>query len=248
MKTSLISIPVVLAAMLLGIIPSAAKADMPRPDDAVIFDLSAEDWVTTKTARVDVSVEAAVTSSNAGKMRADMLKAVGDVAQADWKLTAFNRSQDQTGLERWSATFEARVPEAQLGGLNDNAKKASKAGMQLTVSETDFTPTLEEVQAAQSQLRAKIVKDANDQLATLNAELPGRGYRVGMINFTGENMTPMFHPMMAPRGMNKAMVAMASPPMPPESDAQQPPEMEVANKITVTARVMLSASPPTSTR
>ena len=48
-----------------------------HPDDRVTFDVAAEDWVTTKTAHVAVTIEAAVNASTAGTMREEMVKAVG---------------------------------------------------------------------------------------------------------------------------------------------------------------------------
>jgi uncharacterized protein YggE len=163
-----------------------------------------------------------------------MIKAVNDIAKADWRLTSFNRSQDSTGLERWSAMFEARLPENELNGLNDNAKKVSKAGMQVTLGDINFTPTLAEMEAARSALRTQVYKNVSDQLAALNAALPGRGYRIGVINFatSEEEPRPMPH-------VVRGMLAMANAP----ESAPQPP-MERAEKITMTARVVLAALPP----
>ena len=226
----------VLAVALLCAAPLRAQEMpmMPKPDDRVTLTLAAEGWVTTKTARVTVNVEAAVNGANEGGMRADMIKAVGDVAKTDWRMTTFNRSQDQTGLERWSAGFEARLPENELGGLDDNAKKASKAGMQISVGEIDFSPTLDETEAAKAALRAQIYKSAADQLAALNAALPGRNYRIGSIDFM-DNGFVVPHPM--PRGPMMAnamaMPGTAAPDMPAER----------SEKVTLTARVVLAASP-----
>lgn len=88
-------------------------------------------------------------------------------------------------MERWSATFEARIAENMLGGLNEKAKQLSKAGMQLMVNDMDFSPTLDETQAVYGQLRTQIYKNANEQLTALNAAIPGRSYRIASINFTG---------------------------------------------------------------
>ena len=87
-----------------------------KPDDRVVFDVSAEDWVTTKTAHVSVTVEAAVNASTAGTMREDMIKMVNNLAKADWRLTSFDRSQDQTGMERWSVIFETRASSSSTKG------------------------------------------------------------------------------------------------------------------------------------
>jgi hypothetical protein len=230
-----------LLASLLGflMILPVAHADDIKPDDSVVISLAAEDWVTTKSARVIVGVEAAVTAQTAGNARADMQKAVNDIAKSDWRLTSFNRSQDQTGLERWSAQFEARLAEPQLGGLNDAAKKASKPGMQLTVYTIDFSPTLEERQAAQNALRTQIYKMANDQLTALNTALPGRNYRIAVIDF-GNAGTPtaMFKNDEMLRGM-----APGAAPMLAETSSGDA-AMERAEKASISARVIFAALAP----
>lgn len=223
----------------------AEEREPPRADDRVIFDLAAEDWVATKTARVLIGVEAAVTGNTAGTMRSDMAKAVNDLVKADWRLTSFSRSQDQTGLERWSASYEARVPENALGGLGENAKKLSKAGMQLAVNAIDFSPTLEETQAALGALRTQIYKSANEQLAALNAAMPGRNYRIAAINFTSDNEGVAPPPSMpvVMRGYAAASSSMVSA---VNGSAESVP-MERAEKVTITARIMLASAPPVAT-
>lgn len=67
--------------LLLLCTPVMVQADEIKMDDRVVFDIAAEDWVSTKTARVVVSVEAAVTGNTAGTMRADMTKAVNDLVK-----------------------------------------------------------------------------------------------------------------------------------------------------------------------
>jgi len=228
-----------LALLLLGFAPVCAEEI--KPDDHVQMDLSAEGWVTTKTARVLVSVEAAVTGNTAGTMRANMTKAVGDVAKGDWRLTSFNREQDQTGMERWSAVFEARLPESDLNGINEAAKKASKTGMQITVSNVDFSPTLEETQAVLGQVRTQIYKDAAEQLTALNTALPGRNYRISAIDFMGESRA-----FMPPRPMvaNAKMLSMES----ASATASASPSVERSEKLTVSAHVTFSSLPPTATK
>ena len=212
----------------------ALAQEPPRPDDTVSFTLSAEDWVITKTAHVILNVEAAATAANAGSLRADMTKSVNDAAKADWRLTGFTRTQDTTGMERWSVTFDARLPESALNGLADSVKKASKAGMQITVGALDFAPTLGEMEAANAALRTHILKDAGDQLATLNVTLPGRSYRIAQITFDPEEAPPLRlfgkHPMMATASMAAA----------PDS----PQTQDHAQKLTLTAHVVFAALPP----
>ena len=211
-----------------------------KPDDRVTFDISAEDWVTTKTAHAAVTVEAAVNASTAGTMRTEMTKAVDSLAKTDWRLTSFDRSQDQTGMERWSAVFEARLPETDLGALGDAVKKLSKPGMQLSVANIDFTPTLEEMETARGNLRAQIYRIANDQLASLNTALPGRVYRIALIDFTGdEGGSPMPRVVKGRSGMAMAMMTAPA----PESSEPPPAPVERSEKIMLSARVVFAAQP-----
>lgn len=223
------------------ILPFAAQAsDADKPDDSVILSLSSEDWVSTKSARVTLNVEAAVSEENAGTMRESMVKALSNVAKADWRLTNFGRGQDQTGLERWSAQYETRLPEGDLNNLAERAKKASRAGMQITVSDIDFSPTLEERQAALSQLRTKIYKRAEEELALLNKSMEGRAYRIAMVDFTEM-------PMLAAYGMSKAarpMLAMARNAGGAMDMSEAAPPMEKSEKIVVTARIVFAAPEP----
>ena len=211
-----------------------------KPDDRVMFDVSAEDWVTTKTAHVSIAVEAAVTASTSGTMRSDMIKAVNSVAHGDWRLTSFDRIQDQTGMERWSAIFDARLPESELSGLADNAKKQSKAGLQLTVANIDFSPTLEEWESARAGLRSQIYKMANDQLLALNSAMPGRTYRIAMINFTGgdnDGVLPM------PRVIKgQAAMAMMAEGGAPTTSMPAPAPVERSEKVSLSARIVFAAA------
>lgn len=236
-KTSFLLILLALAT-----IPTA-HAEEYKPDDMVTFDLSAESWVSTKTARVVLSIEAAVTENTAGSMRASMTKAVNDIVKADWKLTSFNRGQDQTGMERWSAVYEARVKESDLTGLNDQAKKVSKAGMQITVSGIDFSPTLEETQATMALLRTDLYKQANDQLVMLNNTITGRNFRISSIAFgdaTGPVITKMAR---APNSKVMTMAADGGHGFASESDS-----MSREEKITMTAHIVYAALPTAQTK
>ncbi|MER2520028.1 MAG: SIMPL domain-containing protein [Bdellovibrionales bacterium] len=229
------------ATGLLLLANGGAQAEEPQKiQDTVTFTLSAEDWISTKTARVMINVEAAVSGNAAATARGDMLKAVENLAKTDWKLTGFTRSQDQTGLERWSASFEARLPENTLGGLHDAAKKAGKAGMQLSVAAIDFSPTLDETETTRAALRTKIYKNAADQLTALNAALPGRNYRIAEIILVDEGM-PQPYVVSEMMGSKRQLTAMASS-IPTDMNNATP--MERSEKISVSAMVKLAAVPP----
>ncbi len=205
--------------------------------DSVTLDLSAEDWVETATARVTISLDAAVPGGDAGKVRADMLKAVGGlVSGATWRFSSFDRSQDQSDLERSHAELETRLKESDLGGLADKAKQASKPGLQLHVEDIDFTPTLAETEAARAKLRNQIYAQVNDELKRLSASEPDRKFRVGTIDFGAPEAQPLPMRRVARPMMMNAM-------------AQQAPEpaaapINVQQKLTLEAHVVLSAIAP----
>lgn len=234
-----------LLALTLGFLmvsPVARAEDAVKPDDRVTFDLTAEDWVTTQTARVSVNVNAAVAGAGVATARKDMQKAVEDLAKGEWRLTSFNRGEDSSGLERWNAVYEARLPESALGGLHDAAKKVSRAGMQLTILDVDFSPTLAEIEAARAALRVQLYKQINDQLAALNTVLPARSYRISEIDFS--TSAPMSTPVMPTMALRKsggagssavAEIAVTS------SDVS----MERAQKLVMSARVVFAALPQT---
>ena len=221
---------------------SAAHADgAPTPPwsqpvmDDVTLNLSAEDWVETQTARVIVSIDAAVPGSDAAKVRADMLKAVSHLATgASWKFSSFERAQDQSGLERSHAELETRLKESDLGGLADRAKGESKPGLQLKVQDIDFTPTLAETEAVRAKLRDQIYSQVNDEMKRLAAAEPDRKFRMSGIDFT-DGAVPLGG---RPRPMMKAMAMNA----PASVDDSAP--ISVEQKLRLTAHVVISAIAP----
>ncbi len=233
----------VFLVLLLAALPASASAQvMPRPDDAVSLSLSAEGWVTTRTARTVIMVNAAVSSETAGKTRAAMLKAVRKLApDAEWRLISFHRSQDKSGLENWRTRFEARLPEKALGGLGERTQKASRAGMKLSVSTVDFTPTLAETEAARAALRQNIMRQATSELKAVNEAFPGRHFRVMQIAFGGAKIRPG-NPRTAMMKAEAAMDYAAAAPVP--MPMSRGGDLQTARKITLSAQVTFAALPP----
>lgn len=226
------------------LLPLSLKAgEEPKPDDLISVSLSTEGWVQAAAARVTVGVNAAVVGEKASGTREAMLKAVQQLApKADWRLTSFNRSQDPTGLEQWYAIFEARIPEAELGGIHDHAKTLSKAGMQLSVQGIDFTPTLAETETVRSDLRKTLMGLASKELDAINAAYPTRQYRIAQIYFGG---VPGMAPQMVT--MERKMMAMqdAAVPQAVMASVNGSGGVETSQKIDMTASVTFAALAPT---
>jgi hypothetical protein len=229
-----------LALLLSGavLLPQTVRADDFKPDDLVTLDLTAEDWVKTATAKVIVNVDAAVAGTSASTMRSEMQKAVEAIAKTDWRLTGFSRNQDPTGLERWNASFEARLPESGLGGLHDLAKKASKPGMQMTIADIAFDPTTAEREAVKAKLRGEIYKQANEQLAILNGAIANRSYRIANISFNGSGWSPrqVMQPMLKAQAMAYTDAVAGG--------APEVASMERSEKITLQAQIVFAALAP----
>jgi hypothetical protein len=182
MRTLLIAAAISLTAPIA--LAQAPIIAYPPQNDTVALSLALEDWVETQSARVEIAVDASLPGSDAGKVRSNMQDAVKSLSQgAEWRFTTFDRSQDASGLEHWHAVLEARLAEAKLGGLSDRAKQASKPGLQIAVQDVDFTPTLEETQAARFKLRGEMYKKINEALAQLNQAEPDRKYRISNMDF-----------------------------------------------------------------
>ena len=185
-----------------------AMAEQERTDDTITVQLTTESYVTASTALVTLNVNAALKDADAAGTRKEILAGAQKVSKTNWRMVNFNSSQDQTGLTRWHATLEARLPEAQLTSLPDAAKNASRAGLQFTVGGTNLSPTLDEMEAGRAKLRAKLLDKANAELAAVNQKSGGRIYRIGDISFGEQGMPMPVPPMKMMRGAAMEMAVM----------------------------------------
>ncbi|WP_207479952.1 hypothetical protein [Arenibaculum pallidiluteum] len=202
-----------------------------RPDDTVVLEISAEEWVQTGTAEVAVTAEAAAGAADTGRARAELLAAVRALApDAEWRLVRFTPSTDSAGLERWYAEAQARLAETQLGGLGERARQASRPGLQLRVDRIDFTPTLAEVEAVKTRLRAEIYRRVGEEIAAVNAAYSDRAFRLGTVRFQEPGMPGMPHPARM-KTMEAAPAEMAAP-------------VQVGDRLRLTAQVVLKSVPP----
>lgn len=228
----------VLALVPIALAAAPAAAFEPRPVmDQVVLSLSAEDWVEAENARVIVAVDAALPGSDAASVRTEMLAALDQLAaDAEWRFLSFDRFQDESGLERWRARAEARLPETALGGIADRAEDASRPGLQVRVENTDFSPTLAEIEAVEADLRSELYERAREELDRLNQVFPDRDYRVATIDFLNQG----YHPTMdrRPQMMAASRAEMAPAPM---ADGGG---LSVSQKLTLTAQIVLQVLVP----
>lgn len=218
-----------IVSLFLGLIPSLSVADTIQPVlNQVMFQTTAEQWVTTKTAQVVVGVDATLNEDKLAKAHTDILKKLEQlVPSTDWHITQFNRNPDKSGLEQLQVQAEARLAESALASLRDRAKAMSKPGETYTVQSINFIPTIAEIEAVRNQLRNQVYKQIETELSQLNKTYPNQKYVVHLIDFNDQNIGPKMMPRMMMAVAESADAGAAAMPV------------TVANKIIMSARVIL---------
>ncbi len=231
---SLVPIAALIAAFVL---PTAVLAqEGPPPMDSISLTLSAEDWVEADEAKVMVGIEAAFQGVDAGSVRSEMLTVLGELAAGiDWRFIRFDRSTAASGLEQYSALVETRLPDTALDGLADKVNDAGRAGFKLNLIDVSFTPTLAEVEAVHSDLRAAIYRMAGQELDQVNAAYPDRNFRVAAIDFYAGGEPILAEPR---QRMMEAVQAAA------DAFTASGGGVSVSQKLVLSARLVLEAELP----
>jgi hypothetical protein len=225
-----------LACLLAGLL-IAAKAlpsTDPLPINQIALQLTAEQWVVTKTANVIVGVDATFNGSQLAQARTDILgKLAKFVPNSEWHITTFDRTQDDSGLEKIHLEAQARIPDQSLGDVRQQAKSFTKPGETYNIINIDYTPTVAEMEAVRNDLRAKIYSQIKDELARVNSVYTNQQYYVHSIDFAGFNAQPP-QPMAGGRMMMAAV----------QANAEAQPAIAVSNKITMQVTAILAATIP----
>jgi hypothetical protein len=230
---------VVATIAFLSFVPLAA-AEMPHKpammQDQVVLNLTTEGWVKTDTARVSVYVELVQQEEAAAALKDRIDGSLQSLAKdVDWRITSSRQQLDQTGLNRWYVSAEARIPEAALAGLQDRAKDASSPGYKVTISDVDFTPSLAEFEKLRADLREQIYQQALDEASRLNKVMPGADYYVRKVDFVQIYAMPAMEAAQRPMMMKSGMADAAS-------GSQGGAELLVSVKQSVSAQVVLGRS------
>jgi hypothetical protein len=200
--------------------------------DKVVLQISAKQWATTQTALLNVKINATLTNADLVKARSDIMSNLSKIAKGDWQIIQFERSQDSSGLEKLDVVAQARVPQASLTDIYQNAKSVSKPGATYEINEVEFKPSLEEMQQAKSQLRERLYHQINDELGRLNKIYSNQNYSVNrIIFFEGNQVMPMAKAYQAKTMHTLAVTAAATP----------APALTVSNEIIMQALVELAS-------
>lgn len=232
----------ILAAILLSLLMLPAFAwDSSLRDsfmNKVSMRFTAEQYVATKTALVTIAINAGVNDTGLEKIQDNILKNLNKLIAGDWHITSFNRSQDQSGLEKVMITAQARLAAADITNLRQRAKSISKPGETYSVENVEFTPSEDELRAANIILRSNIYQQAKEEVDRLNKMYPDQKFYIHNIDFLGM-ITPMPMAVGAQYMQANAMrVADHG-----EAAASSDNNLSVGNKVTLSAIVVLAAMP-----
>jgi hypothetical protein len=225
--------------LLFGLIcafPAWADVDLGSLLNKISMQLQSEQWVTTKTALVNVAANAAVSDQGIADVQADVmgkLKQLSD--KGDWHITSFNRSLDQSGLESIQITAQARLPQTDLAGLRNKAKAISKPGETFTIDSVQFTPSEDEFRQANITLRNNLYQQAKAEIDALNKIYPDQKYYLYSIDFI--SVAPVVPVAMAMNAlsMEKSVNHTATP-------------ISVGNKVQQQATVVIASMPDVVTQ
>jgi len=202
----------------------------------VSLQLSAEQWVTTKTALVTVGVNASVSDTGLEKIQNEVLSKLNQISnKGEWHIVDFNRSLDQSGLERVQISAQIRLTSSDLVGIRDKAKAISKPGSTFSIDAVEFSPSAEELQAVNMALRNDIYQQAKTEIANLNKLYPEDKYYLHTINFNSE-ILPQPQPMMYKAATFGSVEGAAT-------NASRINNLVVGNKLKIMANVVLAAAP-----
>lgn len=199
----------------------------------VVLQLQAEQWITTKTALVNVIVNAAVADRGIEKIQNDVMQKLKQLADGDWHILSYDRQLDRSGLESLQIVAQARLMQNQLGNLRDKAKAISKPGETYTIDAVQFTPSDEEIRQANFNLRQEIYQQAKLEMDTLNKTYTDQKFYVHEVNFIMQPMTQF--------GAQPPQTLMARTAAVAEMKASPP--LTVGNKAQLQATIIIAAMP-----
>ncbi|MFA5960603.1 MAG: hypothetical protein WC785_08795 [Tatlockia sp.] len=206
-----------------------AQAGHKNTLDKVEYRVSAKQWVTTQTVLLTVNINATLTNADLVRVREDIMANLGKIAPGAWQLTQFDRSQDNSGLDKLRVVAEARIPQNGLKDIYQNAQKVSKPGVTYQINGVEFKPSLQEIEQVKAQLRESLYQQINSELLRLNKIYADQKYSVhGITVYEGEQELPMAKASQ-PREMNTLLVASA-------------PTLSVSNELTLSAIASLASN------
>lgn len=196
----------------------------------VLLQLHTEQWVTTKTALVNVGVNASVSDQGIVNVQNDVIQKLNQLSnKGEWHIVTFDRQLDKSGLESIQITAQARLPPSELGSLRDKAKAISKPGETFTIDNVQFIPSEDELRQANVTLRNNIYAQAKDEINALNKVYPEQKYYLHSIDFMETPPPPA-----SPMPMQRSNMMMAK-------GASFSGPLSVGNKVELQASIVIAS-------
>lgn len=205
-----------------------AEDQAPQLLDKVIFQVSAKQWVSTQTALLTVEINATLSNADLVQARKEIMDKLNMIAKGDWHLTRFDRSQDNSGLEKLNVEAEIRVAQDKLTNIYGDAKKVSKPGANYQIKTIEFKPSLEDTQAVKTKLREQLYQQINAEITRINAIYPSQHYSVSQVVFADGEAQTAVPQAYAMRKMNAL--------------AMEVPSVTVSNELMMTAMAEVASN------
>ena len=215
-------------------VQSAGYADSAPPLvlDTVAFQVSAKQWVSTDTALLSININITLTDADLVQARATVMERLAKIAQGEWHLTQFDRSQDSSGLEKLTVQAQVRVPQQQLTQVYQKAKSVSKPGASYNVAAIEFTPSLDETQRIRAQLREQLYQKAQEEIGRLNTVYKTQDYSLNNLVFSDAEVQPVAQVKTYRAQASEMTLAVGS----------AAPNLAVSNELTMTAMVQAASN------
>lgn len=213
------------------VIPVWADMPLDRLLNKINFQLNAEQWVATKSALVNVRVNAAVSDQGIENVQSNVLNKLNQIAnKAEWHILSLDRQLDKSGLENIQMMAQARLDQASLIDLRNKAKGISKAGETYLIDSVQFIPSEDELRAANATLRNNLYQQVKTEIDAINKMFPEQKYYLYQIDFFVSPTVPQPMAVQEMAVMNRAATQAAAP-------------LLVGNKATLQANVVVAAMP-----
>lgn len=158
------------------------------PMSSVNMDITAEEFITSETAKLSFTATFAITDSSFDP-KTEVLTAAMQIANGDWYVTNVVRKEDNSGIETVAYNLAVRITEREVSTVKSNLKSVNRSGLKFVLNTIDYSPTQAQIEDGMRTLRRKIYQKANEELLVLN-ELVRKDedeWLIGTIDFTNNN-------------------------------------------------------------
>lgn len=199
--------------------------------NTIQFVLSAQKWVSTKTAKVTMVADANLQQDALEQLQPEVLTTLKKIApDAHWRVTGYQRNQDQSGLESVHITVQARLMETSLARIRQQAKEKSKPGLKYRVQSIQYTPSEGDVEQVRNDLRQQLYAKIQQEISGLGKIYQEQTFYVHRIDFADGDVAP------------KIRYQKASQPTAMGLAAQGPSPMNVSDQMKMTASVVVAST------